>query len=292
MEIIHTWYHQIQVRSHVYQVLLFLYQVTIRHVTAAFRIICNSFESVQTSYNQFQSVSKPQHFQILKKKFLFICIYVCTCNMCLYICEYKLCDLVSDEDNSEGEDGQSAPARPNEMDIDDVPEIIEKHLSPDDLFKDIQEVKDKLQEVRELLDPGAVRVKNSVSEGFLQRHAEPRNAPDHTDLAEGIFDSLNQAGPNSDSLISQLKELRAELATSGGRKTPEGAIENGNIEVFENLSNLAGFLESKIEGEKLISDKKAEEELIERAANEIFNETFENILNPKGQNSENTSGMN
>ena len=178
------------------------------------------------------------------------------------------------------------------MDIDDVPEIIEKHLSPDDLFKDIQEVKDKLQEVRELLDPGAVRVKNSVSEGFLQRHAEPRNAPDHTDMAEGIFDSLNQAGPNSDSLISQLKELRAELATSGGRKTPEGAIENGSIEVFENLSNLAGFLESKIEGEKLISDKRAEEELIERAANEIFNETFENILNPKGQNSENTSGTN
>ena len=203
-------------------------------------------------------------------------------------------DLVSDEDNSEGEDGQSsAPARPNEMDIDDVPEIIEKHLSPDDLFKDIQEVKDKLQEVRELLDPGAVRVKNSVSEGFLQRHIEPRNAQgsaDHTDMAEGIFDSLNQAGPNSDSLISQLKELRAELATSGGRKTPEGAIENGSIEVFENLSNLAGFLESKIEGEKLISDKKAEEELIERAANEIFNETFENILNPK--NSENTQGMN
>ena len=218
---------------------------------------------------------------------MFICIYVCTCLFVLSI-NY---DLVSDEDNSEGEDGQSsAPACPNEMDIDDVPEIIEKHLSPDDLFKDIQEVKDKLQEVRELLDPGAVRVKNSVSEGFLQRHIEPRNAPDHTDMAEGIFDSLNQAGPNSDSLISQLKELRAELATSGGRKTPEGAIENGSIEVFENLSNLAGFLESKIEGEKLISDKKAEEELIERAANEIFNETFENILNPK--NSENTQGMN
>ena len=285
MVIIHTWYHPIQVSFFRPTIPGPLYQVTIRLVTAAFRIIC---KPVRTSSNQFKT-----SFFLNSSSILIYCIYMF---IYLYICLFVLSinyDLVSDEDNSEGEDGQSsAPARPNEMDIDDVPEIIEKHLSPDDLFKDIQEVKDKLQEVRELLDPGAVRVKNSVSEGFLQRHAEPRNAPDHTDMAEGIFDSLNQAGPNSDSLISQLKELRAELATSGGRKTPEGAIENGSIEVFENLSNLAGFLESKIEGEKLISDKRAEEELIERAANEIFNETFENILNPKGQNSENTSGMN
>ena len=39
------------------------------------------------------------------------------------------------------------------------------------------------------------------------------------------------------------------------------------------------MLESKIEGDRIINDKRAEEEMIERAANEIFNETFESILN-------------
>ena len=40
-------------------------------------------------------------------------------------------------------------------------------------------------------------------------------------------------------------------------------------------------MESKIEGEKIIKDRRTEDELIERTANEIFNETFENILNPE-----------
>lgn len=38
-----------------------------------------------------------------------------------------------------------------------VQQFREKQLAPDDLFKDIQEVKEKLAEVRELLQPRNVR---------------------------------------------------------------------------------------------------------------------------------------
>ena len=38
-----------------------------------------------------------------------------------------------------------------------VQQFREKQLTPDDLFKDIQEVKEKLAEVRELLQPRNVR---------------------------------------------------------------------------------------------------------------------------------------
>ena len=123
---------------------------------------------------------------------------------------------------------------------------------------------------------------------------------DHT---EEIFDCIS-ADNDENQLINQLKELRAELKeriwlahfatappsglnqiryqhSSNERKTPEGIETKTSIQVYENLSNLAGILESKIEGEKIIKDRRTEDELIERTANEIFNETFENILNPE-----------
>ena len=101
---------------------------------------------------------------------------------------------------------------------------------------------------------------------------------DHT---EEIFDCIS-ADNDENQLINQLKELRAELKhSSNERKTPEGIENKTSIQVYENLSNLAGILESKIEGEKIIKDRRTEDELIERTANEIFNETFENILNPE-----------
>ena len=100
---------------------------------------------------------------------------------------------------------------------------------------------------------------------------------DHT---EEIFDCISN--DNEGQLITQLKELRAELKhSSNERKTPEGIENKSSMAVYENLSNLAGILESKIEGEKIIKDRRTEDELIERTANEIFNETFENILNPE-----------
>ena len=70
--------------------------------------------------------------------------------------------VVSDDDNSDNEEVKKAEAC-EEI----VPEVIEKQLTPDELFKDIQEVKDKLKEVRQLLDPTS-RVRYSASEGFLQ----------------------------------------------------------------------------------------------------------------------------
>ena len=220
----------------------------------------------------------------------------CNCN-CVVVLIFHKNDLfeVSDGENSENEENSSSK-RPDNIELDDgVPEAIQKHLSPEDLFKDIQEVKDKLKEVRELLDPGQgqsqghTRVKSSSSEGFLKRHCANLTDDynnDHTDKAEEIFNTIAGVGnasnsSSSDALIKQLKELREELksSSSSDRRTPEG-IEDQPKDVYEvNLSNLAGFLKSKIEEEKIIKNKKEEEEMIEKAANEIFNETFENILN-------------
>lgn len=167
-----------------------------------------------------------------------------------------------------------------------MPEIIEKQLTPDELFKDIQEVKDKLKEVRQLLDPSSSsRVRYSASDGFLKGHCSPPWKHTMADHTEEIFDCISADNNNESQLITQLKELRAELKhSSAERKTPEGNENKHSMQVYENLSNLAGILESKIEGEKLIKARRMEDELIERTANEIFNETFENILNPEKKN--------
>ena len=194
---------------------------------------------------------------------------------------FKFVCVVSDDDNSDNEEVKKAQACEET-----VPEIIEKQLTPDELFKDIQEVKDKLKEVRQLLDPASSsRVRYSASEGFLQGHCSPPWKQTMADHTEEIFDCINN--DNEGQLISQLKELRAELKhSSNERKTPEGIENKSSMAVYENLSNLAGILESKIEGEKIIKDRRTEDELIERTANEIFNETFENILNPEKKKSE------
>lgn len=90
-----------------------------------------------------------------------------------------------------------------------MPEVIEKQLTPDELFKDIQEVKDKLKEVRQLLDPTS-RVRYSASEGFLQGHCQPSWKQSMADHTEEIFDCIS-ADNDESQLINQLKELRAEL---------------------------------------------------------------------------------
>ena len=226
-----------------------------------------------------------------KLNVVFLCrtpnLYVQIC--CLYpnvqCCNnkllFKFVCVVSDDDNSDNEEVKKAQACEET-----VPEIIEKQLTPDELFKDIQEVKDKLKEVRQLLDPASSsRVRYSASEGFLQGHCSPPWKQTMADHTEEIFDCINN--DNEGQLISQLKELRAELKhSSNERKTPEGIENKSSMAVYENLSNLAGILESKIEGEKIIKDRRTEDELIERTANEIFNETFENILNPEKKKSE------
>jgi hypothetical protein len=165
----------------------------------------------------------------------------------------------------------------------------EEPITPDDLFRDIQEVKSKLAEVRQLLEgrQSSGGMTGSQSEMHLKvctpvstpsrihentgkycrRGNEHSLISNFKELMDSVFGTI--CNDDEQGVLQEMEKLRSKF---NERRSPEGAPAFGKN---PEMTKLAGIFQARVEQEL---QEKEQERLINKTANEIFNETFESII--------------
>ncbi|CAG5103182.1 Oidioi.mRNA.OKI2018_I69.chr1.g655.t2.cds [Oikopleura dioica] len=177
---------------------------------------------------------------------------------------------VSDDEHQETDRGRSCGGDEEEPPI-----------TPDDLFRDIQEVKSKLAEVRQLLEGRSGSTSGmtcSQSEMHLSGYkvstpvGTPMKIDENTELMDSVFGTI--CNEDEHGVLEEMEKLRSKF---NERRSPEGAP---SFSQNPEMTKLAGIFQARVEQEL---KEKEQERLIAKTANEIFNETFESIIRENSQ---------